>query len=156
MAKSHSLNHIAVSMPTGALDPAARADIYAFYGEVFGWSRFNPVGEPGDPLVMLMADPKCYLYIADDETGEGTVTRPMVDHLGIEIEDEAEFDEILERAKNYKAKDDRVRIVDKLVTKHEADADLRPDLAEKSNEVTMISCYIGYILPLLVELQLFQ
>jgi len=35
------LNHVAISMPRADLDDRGRADILAFYGEVFGW-RVDP------------------------------------------------------------------------------------------------------------------
>ena len=156
MTDMHILNHVAISMPASAMDAETRADIHRFYGEVFGWSPYTPEGEPGNPLVMLMADRRFYLYVADDEEGKGTVSRPMVDHIGIEVSEERMLDEILDRAKTFKAKDDRVVIVEKEVTAHTADADLRPDLAEKSPGVTMVNCYIGYILPFMVEIQHFK
>jgi hypothetical protein len=151
---NHALNHVAISMPAKAMDAAARADIHRFYGEVFGWSPYTPEGEPGNPLVMLMGDSRFYLYISDDEDGDGTVTRPMVDHLGIEVAEERELDEILSRARAFKEKDDRVTIVEKEVTHHTSEPDLRPDLADTGGD--MVNCYIGYVLPLQVEIQHFR
>ncbi len=149
------LNHVAVSMPASAMDATTRADIHRFYGEVFGWSPYSPEGETGDPLVMLMSDPRLFLFVIAEEEGGGTIARPM-DHFGIEVSEERELDEMLARAKTFKDKDDRVRIIDKAVTHHTANPDLRPDLADKTEGVDLVSCYIGYVLPLMVEIQHFR
>jgi hypothetical protein len=55
---------------------------------------------------------------------------------------EEELDVFLDRAKAYKEKDDRVRIIDKAVEKHPG--------------VSLTSCYVGYLLPLMVEVQHFS
>jgi hypothetical protein len=85
---------------------------------------------------------------------EGMVAPPL-DHFGIEVFDEGELDELLRLAKMFQKKDDRVRIIDKKVTRYSADASLRPDLAESSG-VDLVNCYIGYLLPMMVEIQYFR
>jgi hypothetical protein len=149
------LNHVAVSMPARAMDATTRADIFGFYGDVFGWSPYSPEGDTHQPLVMLMSDPRLFLFVIAEEEGAGTVARPM-DHFGIEVSEEKQLDEMLARAKTFKDKDDRVRIVDKKVSHYTADPELRPDLADRTQGVDMASCYIGYILPLMVEIQHFR
>ena len=37
------VNHVGLSMPPAALDDGARADILAFYGDVFGWQELRPI-----------------------------------------------------------------------------------------------------------------
>lgn len=147
------INHVAVSMPSAAMDAATRSDIERFYGDVFGWVPYTPEGEMGNPLVMLMSDPKLFLFVIAE--AEGTVARPM-DHFGIEVFEESELDEMLGRAKTYQEKDDRVRIIEKAVHHYTANADLRPDLAANTEGVDLVSCYIGYILPMMVEIQYFR
>lgn len=146
------INHVAMSMPDGKLDEPTRADIHAFYGEVFGWTPYTAEGESGNPLVMLMSDPKLFVFVMNEP--EGTLARPM-DHFGIEVFEEHELDEALSRAKTYQEKDDRVRIVDKQITRYTADTTLRPDL-EGSPGVDLVNCYIGYLLPMMVEIQYFR
>jgi hypothetical protein len=146
------INHVAMSMPESAMDEATRVDIERFYGEIFGWSPYSPKDEPGGPLVMLMSDRKLFLFVMPEK--EGMVAPPM-DHFGIEVFAEPELDEMLGRAKTFGEKDDRVRIIDKAVTHYTADPVLRPDLAG-SPGVDLVSCYIGYILPMMVEIQYFR
>jgi hypothetical protein len=146
------INHVAMSMSDAALDESARADIHRFYGEVFGWTPYSPEGESGNPLVMLMSDPKLFLFVMNESEG---MVAPPLDHFGIEVFDEGELDELLRLAKMFQKKDDRVRIIDKKVTRYSADASLRPDLAESSG-VDLVNCYIGYLLPMMVEIQYFR
>jgi hypothetical protein len=146
------INHVAMSMSDAALDESARSDIHRFYGEVFGWTPYSPEGESGNPLVMLMSDPKLFLFVMNESEG---MVAPPLDHFGIEVFDEGELDELLRLAKMFQKKDDRVRIIDKKVTRYSADASLRPDLAESSG-VDLVNCYIGYLLPMMVEIQYFR
>ena len=62
-----------------------------------------------------------------------------MDHWGIQVDTEAELDEILRRAKAYQEKDPRVHIVDK----H----------ADEYTQLTLTSIYIGYLLPMTLEVQ---
>jgi hypothetical protein len=143
------INHVAMSMP---LDEATREDIHGFYSEVFGWTPYSPEGEMGNPLVMLMSDPRLFLFIVDEKEG---MIAPPLDHFGIEVFDEDELDEMLGKAKTYQEKDGRVRILEKKVEHHTADAQARPDLADTKG-VDLVNCYIGYLLPMMVEIQHFR
>jgi hypothetical protein len=143
------INHVAMSIP---LDEATREDIHSFYNEVFGWTPYSPEGEMGNPLVMLMSDPRLFLFIVDEKEG---MIAPPLDHFGIEVFDEDELDEMLGKAKTYQEKDSRVRILEKKVERHTADAEARPDLANTTG-VDLVNCYIGYLLPMMVEIQHFR
>jgi hypothetical protein len=146
------INHVAMSMPFSTLDDTGRADIERFYGEVFGWTQHTVPEEAGNPLILLMSDRHLFLYLYPAEEG---MVAPPLDHFGIEVFDEDELDEMLGRAKNFKEKDDRVRILEKKVTRYGTSADMAPELAG-STGVDLINCYIGYILPMMVEIQYFR
>ena len=62
---------------------------------------------------------------------------------------------MLGKAKTYKEKDDRVRIIEKKVERHRADKEARSDLAEVTG-ADLVNCYIGYLLPMMVEIQYFR
>ena len=47
-----TLNHVAISMDPAVLDEQGRADVLAFYGEVFGWTEGDNTGERGNPLIL--------------------------------------------------------------------------------------------------------
>jgi hypothetical protein len=67
---------------------------------------------------------------------------PRLDHYGLAVFDEADFDGILERAKAFRKLDDRVDIIDKKVDDH--------------GMLSITSCYIRYLLPMMAELQWWQ
>jgi hypothetical protein len=73
--------------------------------------------------------------IADDPP----MTCARLDHFGLSVGAEEELDEILARAKKWKARDDRVEIVDKKVDDH--------------GMLAITSIYIRYLLPMMIEIQ---
>jgi hypothetical protein len=129
-------NHVAMSMPAEQLGGDSRADITRFYDEVFGWKEIPQMTEDGRRLVL-----SCYTYeqfvflIAEDDP----MRCPRLDHFGISVATEAELDEILERAKQFQARDDRVDIIDKKVDDYEM--------------LAITSIYVRYVLPMMVEVQ---
>jgi hypothetical protein len=143
-------NHVAMSVPADQLTDEARADIVAFYGEVFGWVHHTEHGEPGNPLILGMTDPMQFVYIHPEESGAG-LSAPRMDHYGVQVGTEEELDLVLERARRYQEKDDRVEIIEKDVTQYggaEADA--------AGVKVELVNCYFRYVLPLAVEVQHFR
>jgi len=145
------INHVAMTMPESVLDEEARADILRFYGEVFGWVRYESADEPGNPLIMRMAEPTQFVYVLSQADG---MTAPPMDHFGVEVADEAELDTALERATRFQEKDSRVRIIEKKVTRYPVDPSLAPEMA--GSTLDLVNCYIGYLLPLMVEIQHFR
>jgi len=145
------INHVAMSMPEAVFDEAMRADVVRFYGEVFGWTRYVEDREPGNPLIMRMAEPTQFVYILSQKDG---MVAPPMDHFGVEVAEESELDEALERAARFREKDGRVRIVEKKVTRYPVDLSLAPEMA--GSTLDLVNCYIGYLLPLMVEIQHFR
>jgi hypothetical protein len=137
------LNHVAISMPRAALDDAGRDDILAFYGEVFGWEELPDQDEPGDPLILATGAFGQFVYLLPSD--EPMRTDPM-DHFGVLVDTLAELDGILARADAYAARDDRVRVIARHArTTHGPSADY-----------TLTSGYVGFVLPLMVEVQHLQ
>lgn len=133
------LNHVAISMPPGSLDEAGRAEIEAFYGDVFGWWN-APTDEPGNPLVLATGARGQFIYLHPSEPGMVT---PELDHFGLQVETVDQLDEIFERARVWSTRDDRVRLIEK---KEESNP-------SRWGTVTLTNCYVGYLLPMMVELQ---
>jgi hypothetical protein len=129
-------NHVAMSMPSELLGAEPRAEITRFYDEVFGWKEIPQMTDDGRRLVL-----SCYTYeqfvflIAEDDP----MKCARLDHFGISVATEAELDEILARAKEFQARDDRVDIIDKKTDDYEM--------------LAITSIYIGYVLPMMVEVQ---
>lgn len=134
------LNHVAISVDPAILDDAGRAEILDFYGEVFGWREGDNSGERGNPLILYTGVFAQFVYLLP---AEPFVVAPSSDHFGLQVETREELTAIVDRAKARAARDDRVRIVDiaSRVT------------AGPTHDYTLTSAYIGFLLPLMVELQ---
>jgi len=135
------INHVAISVDAGVLDADGRAGLLDFYGEVFGWTEGDNSTEKGNPLIVYTGEMRQYLYLlpaADDY-----LRAPHLDHFGLEISSRHELVAILDRAKAYREKDDRVGIIDlDEMTTHGSTSDF-----------TLTNAYISFLIPLQIELQ---
>jgi catechol 2,3-dioxygenase-like lactoylglutathione lyase family enzyme len=135
-----NLNHVAISMPHAALDDRGRADILDFYGHVFGWTEGDNTGEAGNPLILYTGTFGQFVYLLP---AEPPLTAPPLDHFGVMVDDVDELHAIVARAKEFAARDERVRIIDVHArTTH-----------GPTHDYTMTSAYVGFALPLMVEIQ---
>jgi hypothetical protein len=134
--RSPRFNHVAMSLSPDMLDEANRADITRFYDEVFGWKELGVMTEDRRRLVLGCHTVEQFVFlIAEDEP----MSCARLDHYGLSVETEAELDAVLERAKAFRAHDDRVDIIDKQVDDH--------------GMLAITSIYIGFLLPMMVEIQ---
>ncbi len=133
------LNHVAITMPPGELDDAARAEIKDFYGDVFEWFEGDNTGESGNPLI-LMTGQMQFVYLLP---GDPALECPRLDHFGLELSSVEEIEAIVDKAKAWQEKDDRVQIID---------VKARSSEGPRGNYV-LTSAYIGFRLPMMVELQ---
>jgi hypothetical protein len=135
------INHIAISVDGSVLDAAGRAALVDFFGEVFGWVEGDNRTELGNPLILYTGRSRQYLYLlpaADDY-----LRAPRLDHFGLEVSTLEELAAIVDRAKDFRAKDDRVTIID---------VDERVTHGTAS-DFTLTNAYIGFLIPLQIELQ---
>ena len=128
-----------MSLPGDLLAAGNRADIVAFYDEVFGWKEIPQLTEDRRRLVLMAYRYDQFVFLIADEPH---MTGPRMDHFGMQVDTLEELDEMLERARAYKEKDGRADIVDKS--------------AENHGPLTITSFYVGYLLPMMVEVQHFQ
>jgi hypothetical protein len=134
--RSPRFNHVAMSLPADLLDEQHRSEITRFYDEVFGWKELPTMTEDRRRLVLGCHTIEQFVFlIADDQP----MTCARLDHYGMSVGTEAELDDVLARAKAFQERDDRVDIVDKQVDDH--------------GMVAITSIYIGYLLPMMVEIQ---
>jgi hypothetical protein len=132
-------NHVAVSVPGDLLDERGRREIVDFYSEVFGWQELDVMTLDRKRLVLGAYLLEQFVFIhADDEP----MRAPRMDHFGMGVATEEELDTFLARAKAYQLRDERVRIIDK----HTDDFE----------RLSLVSFYVGYLLPLMVEVQYFR
>ncbi len=135
-----TLNHVAISMDPAVLDERGRADVLAFYGDVFGWSEGDNTGEQGNPLILYTGAFGQFVYLLP---ADPPLTAPPLDHFGVLVESVADLEAIVARAKAWQARDDRVRIIDV----HDRTTH------GPTHDYVLTSAYIGFVLPLMVELQ---
>lgn len=134
------LNHVAVSVDPAVLDERGRAEVLAFYGEVFGWTEGDNTGEQGNPLILITGEFGQFVYLLP---AEPFMTAPRLDHFGLQVATLDELHAIVERAKAVQGRDDRVSVIDVATrTTHGTERDYR-----------LTNAYIGFLLPLMVELQ---
>jgi len=135
-----TLNHVAISMDPAALDERGRAAVLAFYGEVFGWTEGDNTGEDGNPLILYTGAFGQFVYLLP---ADPPLTAPPLDHFGLQVETLDDLLAIVERAKARAQHDERVRVIDvhSRTTNGPAHA------------YTLTSAYIGFVLPLMIELQ---
>jgi hypothetical protein len=138
--KPATLNHVAVTLDPALLDDAGRADLLAFFGEVFGWTEGDNTGETGDPLILYTGAFGQFVYLLP---GTPALTAPHLDHFGLQVDTLADLYTVVERAKAFAARDDRVEIIDvhDRVTHG------------PTHDYVLTSAYIGFVLPLMIELQ---
>jgi hypothetical protein len=135
-----TINHVAISMDPAILDERGRADVLAFYGDVFGWTEGDNTGEQGNPLILYTGAFGQFVYLLP---ADPPLSAPPLDHFGVLVESVAELEAIVAKAKAWEGRDERVRIIDVHArTTH-----------GPSHDYTLTSAYIGFVLPLMVELQ---
>ena len=134
------LNHVAISMEPSLLDDSGRADLISFYGEVFGWTEGDNTGEKGNPLILYTGAFGQFVYLLP---ADPPLTAPPLDHFGLQVATLPDLHEIVGLAKEYATRDDRVHVIDVHArTTHGA-----------THDYTLTSAYIGFVLPLMIELQ---
>jgi hypothetical protein len=129
-------NHVAMSLPADLLGAAHREEIVRFYHEVFGWEEIPMLTEDQRRLVLSVYTTEQFVFLIADDS---PMTCPRLDHYGISVATEAELDRMLDKAKAFQQQDDRVDIIDKKVEDHSV--------------LAITSCYIRYLLPMMVEVQ---
>jgi hypothetical protein len=135
------INHVAISVDAEVLDESGRAALIDFFGEVFGWVEGDNSTERGNPLILYTGEMRQYLYLLP--ASDDFLRAPRLDHFGLEIDSRHELVTVLDRAKAYQRKDDRVTIIDldEMVTHG------------PTSDYTLTNAYIGFLIPLMIELQ---
>jgi hypothetical protein len=133
-------NHVAMSVPADLLDEQGRADLLAFYGDVFGWDELPTETKDRYRLVMRAHDNEQFVFLIAEDT---PMSCPRLDHFGMSVGSAEELEETYAKAQAWAAKDERV------------------DLIEKKGEdmhgvLTLTSFYVRFLLPMMVEVQHFD
>lgn len=137
---SPRFNHVAMSLPASQLDDAGRDEIVAFYHDLFGWNEMPTMTRPGQQLVLQAYTYDQFVFlVAEDEPMQA----PRMDHFGMAVESQDDFDALLGRATTAAADDDRVTLI-------------HNDAETFGDYLTLHSFYVGFLLPMMVEVQYFD
>jgi hypothetical protein len=129
-------NHIALSVPGSLLDEEHRRDIVRFWRDVLGFDEMPTMTIDGKRLILSCVHWDQFIFlIADDDP----LRCPRMDHFGFALGSRAELVAARDRAAAFKERDDRVDLVDLNV--------------DEQGPIKIHSIYIGYLLPMLCELQ---
>lgn len=138
--KTPRFNHIAMSMPSAALDEQGRREILDFCGEVFGWEELPQMTEDRKRLVMMAYVYGQFVFLHGDD--KAPMQAPRADHFGMQVSSMDELDEMCAKAKAYGEKDARVTVIDK----H----------CDDFGVLKLWSFYVTHLMPLMVEVQFFE
>ncbi len=137
-SRTPHFNHVAMSLSPDLLDEEHRKLRADFYGDVFGFYDLPMMTVDRKRQVFSVHNVEQFVFLIADDAG-GVMTCPRLDHFGLSVAQESELDEILARARAWQAHDDRVDIIDKKTDDH--------------GMLAITSIYIGYLLPMMVEIQ---
>lgn len=128
-------NHMEMTLATGTLDGAYRADLESFYSGVLGWQTmpYELFGRQGQ--LFKPDDDQFILVLEVDDP----VRSPSFDHLGLLVDSRDEVEDLRETCKRFGEKDDRLRLkeMDDLV----------------SPNVVCHAFYVRYLLPFWFDVQ---
>ena len=99
-------NHMELTFAPGTLTDGFRDEVDAFYGTVFGWKAID-TKVVGQMCHILLPDADQFILLAESDK---PMSSPGFDHLGLLQDTRAQVDDLLEACKQYRAKDDRVKI----------------------------------------------
>jgi len=131
-------NHVAMSLPAEGLDEEHRKLRADFYGDVFGFFDIPMMTIDRKRQVFQVHNIEQFLFLIADDGGEA-MSCPRLDHFGLSVGAESELDEILDRAKVWQERDERVDIIDKKTEDH--------------GMLAITSIYVKYLLPMMLEIQ---
>ena len=132
------MNHVAMSLAPGELDEEHRKLRADFLADVFGFYDLPMLTQDRYRQVFQVHNIEQFLFLIAEDDGS-SMTCPRLDHFGLSVGAESELDDILDRAKTWQARDDRVDIIDKKTEDH--------------GMLAITSIYVKYLLPMMLEIQ---
>ena len=130
------LNHVAMSVPASLLDETGRADLCRFFGDVLGFEELPTMTVDGKRLVLSCVHWDQFLFLL---AGDDPMHCPHMDHYGFAVGSLDELTAARDRAVAFQESDDRMVLDDLMV--------------DDQGPVKIHSIYLGYILPMRIELQ---
>lgn len=138
MPRNPRFNHVAMTVAADLLSESSRRDIVGFYSEVFGWQELPTETIDRRQVILSAYSYDQFVFLT---AGEAPMQAPRTDHFGMGVATLDELDTFYDRARAYRERDSRVEIIDRQAEQH-------PGLI-------LTSFYVGYLLPMMVEVQHF-
>jgi len=133
-------NHVAMSVPSELIAGTNAAELSDFYADVFGWTLMPTMGKDGEVMVLRVHANDQFVFL--HASGGEPMRAGKGDHFGLSMPTPEALDDVVARAEKYAERDPRVTIRDRET--------------QDFGAVTLHSVYIGYRLPLEIELQCFD
>jgi hypothetical protein len=130
------LNHVAMSLAADQLDATHRADLCAFWGEVFGFEELEVMTVDRHRLVLSCVHWDQFLFLIAEDA---PMRCPRMDHFGFSVGTRDELVGVRDRAVAFRDRDDRVDLIDLSV--------------DDQGVVRIHSLYVRYLLPMMAEVQ---
>ncbi|HUO47844.1 MAG TPA: hypothetical protein VMU09_03330 [Acidimicrobiales bacterium] len=132
-------NHIAMSVPADLLGEESRRDIVGFWHDVLGFDEMPTMTVDRKRLILSCVHWDQFIFlIAEDDP----LRCPRMDHFGFAVGTREELEAARDRAVEFRRHDDRVDLIDLAV--------------DDQGPVKIHSIYVGYVLPMLCELQYWE
>lgn len=139
--RTQRFNHVAMSLPSKQLEAKGRKQLVEFYSDVFGWQEHEVMTRDGELLVLGVHTVEQFVFlVADDEP----MKAPRLDHFGVSVGTMEELEAVHEKALEHQRRDLNVSVTGLLVSDHEGTG------------LRIHSTYVGYKLPMLVEVQYWE
>ncbi len=132
-------NHVAMSVPADLLDEASRADICGFWSGVLGFDEMPTMTVDRKRLILSCVHWDQFIFLIAEED---PLRCPRMDHFGFAVGALDELVGVRDRALAYRERDERVDLIDLHV--------------DDQGPVKIHSIYLGYVLPMLCELQYWE
>jgi len=131
-----NMNHVAMSVPADTLGAESRADLLSYWGDVMGFEEMPTMTVDNKRLVLSCVHWEQFMFlIAEDEP----MACPPMDHFGFSVGSLEDLMAARDRAAAFGERDPRARLIDYHM--------------DDQGPIKIHSIYLGYILPLMCELQ---
>ena len=136
------INHVAMSVPADLLDELGRADLVAFFGEVFGWHELPTMTADRKRLIFSLFSYDRFLFLIADDPPMACPPELPGDHFGVQVDHLDELETMVARAEAFRERDARVEI--------------HPYEVEDHVVLKLHNVYVRFLLPMSIEVQYFE
>lgn len=132
-------NHVAMSVPAELLDEEGRKQILDFYGQVFGFDEMPGLAIDRQRLVLRAHSNEQFIFL---EADPDPMRCAALDHFGMSVRSQEEFDALLERARRFRER--------------HPEAEVSEPRREDFRVLVLHGFYVRYRLPMSIEVQHFE